>query len=39
MQGIDFEIVRQKIDQGDYEISIHASKRLRPPGGDCAARS
>jgi len=32
MQRIDFEIIRQKIDQGDYEISVHASKRLRQRG-------
>jgi len=25
----DFEIIRQKVRQGEYEISVHASKRLR----------
>ena len=25
----DFEIIREKIKSGDYEISVHATKRLR----------
>ena len=29
MTSIDFEIIRQKVREGDYEISVHASKRLR----------
>ena len=29
MSQLDFEIIRQKVRQGEYEISIHASKRLR----------
>ena len=26
---VDFEIIRQKVKEGDYEISVHAGKRLR----------
>jgi len=29
MKKTDFEIIRQKVREGDYEISVHASKRLR----------
>jgi len=29
MLKIDFEIIRHKVRDGDYEISVHASKRLR----------
>jgi hypothetical protein len=32
MQRINFEVIRQKINQGDYDISVHASKRLRQRG-------
>lgn len=29
MTNIDFETIRQKVHEGNYEISVHASKRLR----------
>ena len=29
MAEIDFEIIRKKVKEGDYEISVHATKRLR----------
>jgi len=29
MAEIDFEIIRQKVKEGNYEISVHATKRLR----------
>ena len=32
MSILDFEIIRQKVGEGDYEISVHASKRLRQRG-------
>jgi len=29
---VDFELIRQKVKDADYEISVHASKRLRQRG-------
>jgi len=29
MATIDFEVIRHSVREGNYEISIHASKRLR----------
>jgi hypothetical protein len=29
MSSIDFEIIKEKVKSGDYEISVHATKRLR----------
>ena len=29
MPKVDFEIIRDKVKSGDYEISVHATKRLR----------
>ena len=29
MQKVDFDQIREKIKSGDYQISVHATKRLR----------
>ena len=29
MPTVDFEIIREKVKSGDYEISVHALQRLR----------
>jgi hypothetical protein len=29
MAAVDFDIIREKVKTGDYQISVHATKRLR----------
>lgn len=29
MKSLDFEIIRSKVRAGEYELSVHATKRLR----------
>ena len=29
MAEVDFDLIRVKVESGDYQISVHATKRLR----------